>query len=542
VSVDEAVATGRAALQAGQWEDARIAFEAAVAEHETPEALDGLAEVRYWQGDYAGAIELRERAYAGFRARGETRYPALLAAYYLAFDYAAVYGNDAASSGWLERGKRLAEVSGDCPERGWVELACAVSTDDVVMKERHVAAAREIAQRFGDSDLEFDALAYEGVCLVERGRLDEGMRKLDEAAAAARGGEVQGFTAVGEIYCKMLLACEMALDVRRAEQWTEAANSLAGRSNAAWASAICRMHYGGILTAAGRWAEAEDELETSVRIYDRGYRALRSGAVVRLANLRVLQGRLEEAEQLLPGYEHDPYAVRPLARLHLARGETELAATRLRRHLGNAQGTPLQAPALALLAEVELTAGHVEESRAIAGRLAEIAAATPGPLLRALAEFATGSAADGVAAVAHLENALAGFVAAGLPLEEARTRLRLARRVSATTPEVAVAEARTALSTFDRLGATPDADAAAALLRSLGVRDRTGPKDVGVLSQREQEVLQLLGLGLSNPEIAARLFISRKTAAHHVSNVLTKLNLRNRAEAAAYASQHARIP
>ena len=46
----------------------------------------------------------------------------------------------------------------------------------------------------------------------------------------------------------------------------------------------------------------------------------------------------------------------------------------------------------------------------------------------------------------------------------------------------------------------------------------------------------MLGHGLSNPEIAARLYVSRKTAAHHVSRILSKLNLRSRAAAAAFAT------
>jgi DNA-binding NarL/FixJ family response regulator len=135
-----------------------------------------------------------------------------------------------------------------------------------------------------------------------------------------------------------------------------------------------------------------------------------------------------------------------------------------------------------------------------------------------------------------LEAAHQGWTGLDLPLEAARTRAEIARLVADTQPEVAVDHARRALTAFDKLGAGPDADRTAELLRSLGVTTRVGARGAGLLSGREQQVLRLLGAGLSNPEIARRLHISRKTAAHHVSSVLTKLDLRNRAEAAAYAA------
>lgn len=61
---------------------------------------------------------------------------------------------------------------------------------------------------------------------------------------------------------------------------------------------------------------------------------------------------------------------------------------------------------------------------------------------------------------------------------------------------------------------------------------------MGAGRQAEVEVLRLLGEGLTNAEIAARLDISTKTVATHVGNVFAKLQLRNRAEAAAFAHRH----
>lgn len=58
------------------------------------------------------------------------------------------------------------------------------------------------------------------------------------------------------------------------------------------------------------------------------------------------------------------------------------------------------------------------------------------------------------------------------------------------------------------------------------------------LSRRECEVLALVAMGKSNPEIAERLMLSEKTVSHHVSTILSKLGLTNRIEAATYAVRH----
>jgi len=232
-------------------------------------------------------------------------------------------------------------------------------------------------------------------------------------------------------------------------------------------------------------------------------------------------------------------AARAWAGIHLARGETAMARHVLERGLeGVERDSTAAVPLLGLLVDVCLATGQADEAEAAVADLAACADRHPSPYLRGSAALARGRVCLATGAGdprACLREALAGFTQAEMPMELAGCHLELAAALVPDQPEVALAEARAALEGFDRLQAARQVDAANALLRSLGVRTAGARRDGELLTKREAEVLHLLGLGLSNPEIADRLYISRKTVEHHVGNVLSKLGLRGRGEAAAYA-------
>ena len=381
-------------------------------------------------------------------------------------------------------------------------------------------------------------MAYLGASLVHDDRVEEGMLLLDEALAAVAGGEVEDFIVVEEIFCQLFSACERAQDVQRAEQWIRVGEAIAERRRLPAVSAYCRTHYGGILTAAGRWPEADDALTEAVRLWALGRRTLKAGALVRLADLRVKQGRLEEAERLLDGMSNDPEATLPLASLQFARGETAVARETLERALQRTDPSSSSVvPLLALLIDIHLASGDLAAAETSVDALAACAESHPSAYAAAVLALARGRIALATGTGdprAWLRDALDGFTNAQLPLEAALCRLDLARAFGQESPEVAVAEARAALLEFERLTAARQVDAAQSLLRRLGARVSPARSGGSILTRREQDVLTLLGEGLSNPEIAERLFISRKTVEHHVGNVLDKLGLRNRSEAAAY--------
>jgi DNA-binding CsgD family transcriptional regulator len=533
---DELVRLGHEALAGADWERARAAFEQAADLAETAEILDGLGEALQFGGALVRAIELKERAFAEYERRGMWPQAAELARW-LAFLHASVRGNVAAANGWMARAETVLEGVEESAAHGWLVLDRAPWSPDPSEREQLATAAIAIARRYRDKDLEFDAMALLGEAYVASGRVTDGMKLLDQAMAAVASGEVVRVGPAGEIYCRLLSACERATDVRRAEQWLGDATRFE-----AWGDFVpptCRTHYGGILIALGRWEEAERELLAAIRVFKTGYWASQLFALLRLADLRVRQGRFEEAERLLEGIDWHTSAKRSLARIAFARGDLDLAGDVGRLCLETMPPSdPDRASVLALLVDVHLARGDLAAADETLDRMAVLAADHEGDRTCAFARLVGGTVRDARGdeqACVDLQAAVEMFSGLGLALEAAHARVALARALASHAPAAAVGEARRALETFERLGAARDADGAAAVLRALGAAARTFPRGYGPLTKREREVLSLLAEGCSNAEIAQRLYISRRTAEHHVARILAKLGLRRRAEAAAYA-------
>ena len=518
-------------------------FGAALAETETAEGCFGLAAALWWLGENRACVERCTRAYVLFRRCGDDE-SAARAAVWLGITYKSNFANFPVANGWLGRADRLLEPLRPGVGHGWLWVGRAYRMTDLHLAEELTSRALGVAREVGDVDLELAALAQLGHIRVGAGDAAGGFALLDEAVAAALGGERSTPDTVVYTCCDMLNACELADDLERAAQWCQVADDFVATYGCPFLYAECRIYYGSVLAAKGRWVDAERELTIGLRITDEACPGLHAKALVRLAALRIGQGRLEDADRLLAqvgeGVAAEAEAALPVAALLLARGDAPAAARHLERQVRRMQGHhSLLVHTLDLLVDAQLAQGQVDHARRTAAGLGDLATATGSDRLRVLVTAAQGrvamAAGDQSPAVELLDAARQGWARLDLPFEAARTRVQIGRLVADSQPEVAVDHARGALATFDKLGAELDADRTAELLRSLGVAS-IGPKGLGLLSGREQQVLRLLGAGLSNPEIAGRLYISRKTASHHVSSVLAKLNLRNRAEAAAYAA------
>ena len=368
------------------------------------------------------------------------------------------------------------------------------------------------------------------------------MSLLDEAMAGVIGGEGSDPLTVAQMSCMTMVACGSCFDLERATQWVQSLQGFIDRYGCPFLYAECRTYYGRVLFENGDWDAAEALLIDAIGMSKGVFPAPHAFACGTLAELRLAQGRLEDAARVLRGVEGREEAAAAVASVHLASGEPAVAAAVLRRRLSATSPDRLDVAAvIELLGEAAIALGDREAAVERGRALVALGAASNCHLIVAHGERLVGHAlasTDVPVACRHLETALGAFAQAGIPYRAAQTRLLLAQLLVRSDHEVAGTEARMAWSVFEDLGAGRDADAAAALMRDLGVKAvRAGPRNVGRLTRREQEVLALLGEGLSNPQIAERLFLSRKTVEHHVARILSKLGLRGRAEAAVVAAR-----
>jgi DNA-binding CsgD family transcriptional regulator len=185
-----------------------------------------------------------------------------------------------------------------------------------------------------------------------------------------------------------------------------------------------------------------------------------------------------------------------------------------------------------VLGEAQFRAGDVEAALRTADRLAAIGPGAPLPQAAALRLRGLVTAkSDADAATLLLCRAAAAFEALEMPYDAAITWLDWAGVVAAADPPGAAGAAERSLAVLDRLGARPDADWARGLLRRLGRRPASlvRVRKAGVLSGREAEIAHLVAEGLSNADVAARLFISPRTVTTHLQNIYRRLGVDSRA-------------
>jgi DNA-binding NarL/FixJ family response regulator len=537
-------------MSRGDWAGARDAFERAWQAEESADALDGLGRALWWLDDPEAALDLRARAFA--RLRHEQRdAEAAAVAIWLARQHQGLYRRSDVARGWLARARTLVTWPEEALH-GW--MALAESELEGVRSQGSLKAERavELARRYADPDLEIAALARRGACAVSRGHVQRGVADLHEAMAAATSGEGRDVQFIGEALCTLLEVSGWLGDQSMVQPWA----TLLAQFRTSYTfgplvpfdsgsatdliSAFCTGCCGAVYLVTGRLDSAEEQLARAVsQLLATGRRPRCLHPVAQLAELRVLQGRLHEAEVLLTGFDTDWECATARAALELALDEPAEAVTTLTAALDSLGNAPVLALQLQTgLVDAALAAGDLPLAEDAARRIAQTAGATGTALHRAQTTLARGKLAFAVSSADApdlLRTAARELAESGQPMHACRARLALARSLVARDPGLAVTEARSALQAFDRMGATAERDRAAAFLRGLGVRGNTGPRGVGVLSRREHEVLRLVAEGLSNAEIAERLFISGKTAGHHVSNILMKLGLRSRTEAAAFA-------
>ncbi|WP_255952132.1 helix-turn-helix transcriptional regulator [Streptomyces odontomachi] len=489
----------------------------------------------------------------------------------------------ARGDGWQELGTAQDLVRGLPPSEVHAEVLAGVAGWSMTHEpgpESLAAAERavEYARMLGARDIEMDARTTLGGLMVDAGQVEAGLAEMQEVTDRVR--ELGSPAGIGRSYVNLPSALEGVGRSREAVDVLEEGIRLSRHYGLLDSQAWMWGNLAESLYALGRWDEAAEAAAQA----ERGgqHSKPRGAGAARLACLALARGDLAEAARRLTEARrhygtHDPRPEQslPLARiaLELAAGEGRLldARTELARaiEVGFPPGTqrygwPLLLAAATAEADARTVpvagpgrADAVDRIRTAAKRLttcvpvwAAHASWVRAELLRAEGRAAPDEWLDVVAAFGPLER----------PYDLARVRHRLAQALLASgagTPrgcrgpgegdddrDRAAELLRQAGAVARHLGARPLAEAVATLaqrgrlaLTRGAAPDPADPAEALGLTSRERDVLRLVAAGRSNRQIAEELFISPKTASVHVSNILAKLGVSGRGEAAALAHE-----
>jgi DNA-binding CsgD family transcriptional regulator/tetratricopeptide (TPR) repeat protein len=534
---------GRESFDRQAWGDAFAELSAADAE--SPLALDDLellAKAAYLTGRDNACHELWTRAHREMVAAGAVE-RAARCAFWLAFALLLNGGEPARAGGWFARARRLLEDGQrDCVEVGYLLLPDAVGrvgAGEFGDACRVAAEATDIGARFGDRDLVALAQHVQSRALIRLGRIAEAVVLLDELMVAVTCGEVSAMVA-GIVYCGMIEACQETFDLRRAREWTVALTRWCdAQPDLVPYTGQCLVHRAEIMQLTGLWPDAVDAARRATKRFLRGPVHPAAGAAFyQLAELHRILGELTEAERAYQQASRWGRSPQPgLALLRLAQGKVDIAEAAIRLAIDGASELATRPGLLAGYVEILLAAGDIPAARAAADELVDLANDYDALLLRAMAGHANAAVvlagSDARAALAALRGAWAAWQELDAPFEAARVRVLVGQACRRLGDEdTARMEWDAAGWVFERLGAAHDLTRLEELSRPETVAAAGG------LTARETQVLRLVATGKTNRAIAGELFLSEKTVARHVSNILAKLDVPSRAAATAYAYAH----
>jgi DNA-binding CsgD family transcriptional regulator len=510
-------------------------------------------------GAFARALSLLDEALATFGDGGEPARRAELIVLRAALLRDLGRGPEAIAA--LEAANALLPERPPSAIRAGVLAALArvlfMHVDDFPNSRTAAEAAVTDAEAVGAAGVAADARVTLGSLLVYSGELEQGLSVLRDALAGApAAGDVTAM-----FRARANLSDGLAVAGRNAEAVEVAAEGLAHAERVGHAITEGTFLVGNqveSLLALGRWDEADALLARWARIGTaEGVFDATLGDVQ--ARLRVMRGRYEDAAAVLAAVRRQvgdkPDNIQYAQPMAWAQAEIDRAAGRLddaRRGVAEAlkddprgwnarYGWPLVWLGMRLEAEADQRA--LDEGTAPAADRDERAAALAA-LLEAFPAVSDDARAYRALAAAERARDEAGWEAAAQAARTSRNTyliayacLRLAEaRVAAGERLGAAAAVHEAIALADELRAAPIADQARALARRARLVDEPGDGENGFgLTSRELEVLRLVADGRSNGQIAEELYISRKTASVHVSNILGKLGVASRGEAAALA-------